>query len=134
MDLNINSPSYYTQNYGIDDDVYRMCSELSASLKEKKYSDTINIIGILPIIAPASVIEKGLCKEHKKCENKYGFASISLKIDYEEYVTSDIFGKKRLIIDNILKSVKSISKKGKIEYDLFEKDVKMFCENNNIFI
>ena len=67
MDLNINSPSYYTQEHGVEDDIYWMCRDLSAYVKEKKYSDAINIIGIVPIIAPASVLEKGLCKAHKKC-------------------------------------------------------------------
>lgn len=134
MDLNVNSPSYYTQEYGIDDEIYWMCRELSHLVKEKKYSDIINTIGIVPIVAPSSVIEKGFCKEHKKCEIAYGFASISLHISFEEYVKADILCKKRLIIDNILKSVKSVSKKGKIDYDAFEKDVKEFCENNDIII
>lgn len=129
MDLNINSPSYYTQEYGIDDDIYQMCRQLSDAVKQKKYSDTLNIIGIIPIIAPLSVIEKGLCKEHKKCEPRYGFASVSLQIDFEEYVNADISGKKKLIINNILKSVKAISKKGKVNYCLFENDVKKFCES-----
>lgn len=134
MDLNINSPSYYTQEYGVDDDIYWMCRELSDFVKDKKYSDVINIIGIVPIIAPASVIEKGLCKNHKKCEPQYGFASISLQMDYEEYVKADIANKKRLIVNNILSSVKSISRKGKINYSLFEEDVQIFCKNNDIII
>jgi len=134
MDLNINSPSYYTQEYGIDDDIYWMCRELSDFVKEKKYSDVINIIGIVPIIAPESVIEKGLCKSHKKCEPQYGFASVSLQIDYEEYVKADTANKKRLIIDNILASVKSVSKKGKLNYSLFAEDVRNFCERNDIII
>ena len=111
-----------------------MCRKLSDYVKEKKYSDAINIIGIVPIIAPKSVIEKGHWKAHKKCEPQYGFASVSLQIDYEEYVRSDISNKKRLIIDNILVSVKSVSKKGKINYCLFEEDVRIFCENNDIKI
>lgn len=111
-----------------------MCRELSNFVKEKKYSDVINIITIVPIIAPISVIEKGLCKAHKKCEPHYGFASVSLQIDYEEYVKADTANKKRLIIDNILASVKSVSKKGKINYSLFEEDVREFCDNNDIII
>lgn len=42
--------------------------------------------------------------------------------------------KKRLIIDNILEAVKSVSKKEKINYSLFEEDVREFCDNNNIII
>ena len=134
MDLNINSPSFYTQEYGVDDDIYWMCRELSAFVREKEYSDVINSIGIVPIIAPKSVIEKGLCKTHKKCEPKAGFASICLQMDYEEYVKADISTKKKLKIDNILASVKSVSKRGKINYSLFEEDVRIFCENNDIMI
>ena len=78
MDLNINSPAYYTSEYGVDDDIYWMCRELSYYVREKKYSDAINIIGIVPIVAPAAVLEKGLCKAHKRCELKSGFASVSL--------------------------------------------------------
>ena len=44
MDLNINSPAYYTREYGVDDDIYWMCRELSYYVREKKYSDAINII------------------------------------------------------------------------------------------
>ena len=116
MDLNINSPAYYTSEYGVDDDIYWMCRELSYYVREKKYSDAINIIGIVPIVAPAAVLEKGLCKAHKRCELKSGFASVSLHIDYEEYVNADIARKKTLIINNILSSVKAVSKKGKIDY------------------
>ena len=61
-------------------------------------------------------------------------ASVSLQIDYEEYVKADTVNKKRLIIDNILESVKSVLKKEKINYSLFEEDVREFCDNNNIII
>lgn len=134
MELNINSPSYYTDEYGVEDEIYWMCRELSVFVREKEYSDVIHIIGILPIIAPKSVIDKGLCKTQKKCEPKAGFASICLQMDYEEYVKADISTKKKLMIDNILASVKSVSKRGKINYSLFEEDVLKFCENKNIIL
>lgn len=85
MDLNINSPAYYTQIYGVDDEIYWMCRGLCKALKEKQYSDVINIIGIVPIVAPTSEIGQGYWKERKKCENKAGFASISLQIDYKSF-------------------------------------------------
>lgn len=134
MELNINSPSFYTDEYGVEDEIYWMCRELSVFVREKEYSDVIHIIGILPIIAPKSVIDKGLCKTHKKCEPKAGFASICLQMDYEEYVNADISTKKKLMIDNILASVKSVSKRGKLNYSLFEEDVLKFCENQNIIL
>lgn len=126
MELNINSPAYYTQQYGVDDDIYRMCKCLSEFVRDKKYSEVIDIIGITPIVAPKSLIEEGRWKEHKKCEPKSGLAFVSLQLEYEEYVRSDITGKKALMLDNILKSVKAVAKQGKIDYCLFEKDMGVF--------
>lgn len=132
MDLNINSPAYYTNIYGIDDEVYWMCKELSDLLKEKKYSDIIDIVGVVPIIAPKDEIDKGLWKEVKKCDLKFKVATVSLHIPFDEYMQSNIEKKKSLIIDNILKSVKAISKKGKIDFNHFKEDVVSFCEINGV--
>ena len=130
MVLNINSPAYYTNIYGIDDEVYWMCRELSDFVKEKKYSNIIDIVGVVPIIAPKNDIDKGLWKEVKKCDLKFRVATVSLQISFDEYIQSDIKKKKSLIIDNILKSVKVISKKGQFNFDDFKEDVINFCEMN----
>jgi len=58
----------------------------------------------------------------------------------KEKVLKKYFGHRKFrdgqseIIDNILESVKSVSKKEKINYSLFEEDVREFCDNNNIII
>lgn len=133
MDLNINSPAYYTRILGVDDEVYWMCRELAKYIKDKEYSPFIHIIGIVPIIAPTEELEKGLFKEEKKCEVKAGFASVSLQMDYIQYTEATTLQKKQLIIENILNSVKAISRRGKIDYSLFERDVKMFVQEYHIF-
>ncbi len=132
MDLNINSPAYYTQQFGVEDEIYWFCQEISNFVKEKKYSDVVTTIGLVPIIAPKEELEKGLWKETKKCEAKYGFASVSLQIDYEQYVGANMDEKKALIIENVVDSVKAIKTKGKIDFNLFKEDIKSFCELNNI--
>lgn len=132
MDLNINSPAYYTNIYGIDDEIYWMCRELSKSVKEKGYSELINIIGIVPIVAPIEEVNKGLWKEIKKCEVDYGIATVSLRIDYDEYLQADLGKKKALIINNLLKSVKAVSKKGKIDFNRFQEDIISFCEMTGV--
>ena len=134
MELNINSPAYYTQNYGVIDEIYWLCRDMSLFVKNKQYSDVINVIGITPIIAPDFILEKGLCKDVKKVELKYGFAAVSLRIDFDEYINSDLYKKKLLIVKNILQSIKVIQKKAKLDYDRFEKDIYSFCEINNIKI
>lgn len=132
MVLNINSPAYYTNIYGIDDEVYWMCRELSDFVKEKKYSDIIDIVGVVPIIAPKDDIDKGLWKEVKKCDLKFRVATVSLHISFDDYIQSDIEKKKSLIIDNILKSVKVISKKGKFDFNDFKEDIISFCEMRGV--
>lgn len=135
MDLNINSPpAYYTGVYGIDDEIYWMCRELAQYVKSKEYSKCIKTVGIVPIIASEGEIKKGLWKESNHVSLKCGFASVSLQIDYKEYVEADINKKKSLIIDNILKSLKTIKRRAGIDYRMFEDDIRLFCINNHIVL
>ncbi len=134
MDLNINSPVYYTQQFGVIDEIYDMCKEIRIMAKGKNYSSVINIVGITPIIAPYDIISTGSFKEMKKCELKAGFASVSLQMDYEEFICADIKQKKKLIINNILTSMRSIHKRAKINYIDFEADVMQYCKEHEIFI
>ena len=89
MELNINSPKYYKDVYGVDDEIYRLCQDIYIYFKDKSYSEIINIIGIIPIIAPKELLEKGKYKEVKHCSVAYGFADVNLFIDYEKYVEDD---------------------------------------------
>ena len=132
MQLNVNSPAYYTQQFGVVDEIYNMCKELRIFFKDKTYSPEINTIGIIPIVAPKDLIEKGHYKENKKCEMKFGFASVSLQIDYDEFINADVAGKQKLVINNILASVKSIHKKAKVDYVSFERDIMRYCQDVNI--
>lgn len=132
MELNINSPAYYTNIYGVDDEIYWTCRELSKYFKDKDYSKYIKTVGIVPIVAPEDVIEKGLWKEIKNVEFKHGFATVSLQINYVKYINADIEKKKGMIIDNILKSIKAIKGRAKLDYKMFENDMRTFCKNNNI--
>ena len=52
MELNINSPAYFTNYYGVDDEVYSYCQNLHNFFKTQEYSETLTIIGITPIVAP----------------------------------------------------------------------------------
>ena len=132
MELNVNSPQFYTKEFGVHDEIYVMCQKLREYFKEKNYSEYINIIGIIPIVAPEEVLVKGLCRPIKKCEIRAGFASIARNINYNEFVEASMEDKKGMIIKCILDSVKSVKGKGKIDYAKFEKDMLLFCDNNDI--
>ena len=134
MELNINSPSYFTREYGVIDEIYDMCREIRYWVKDKHYCSVVDIVGIVPIIAPKEVIDGGSYKEVKKCEAKAGFVSVSLQIDYEAYVNADIDEKKRLIVNNVLASVKAIHSRAKIDYAAFSKDIVQYCEQAGIVL
>lgn len=123
MKLNINSSEYYSKVYGVDDEIYWMCRDLSQYVIDKEYSQIIDTVGIVPIIAPKEIIDKGLCNEILKYDLKYNYVHVSKQMDYDEYVAADIIGKKKLIIKNILKSVKAIKTKAKFDYETFRKDI-----------
>ena len=132
MELNINSPSYYKDIHGIDDEIYWMCRDLHDYMLDKKYSDVVDIIGICPIIAHKEEVELGKWKEYKRCEAKAGFADVHLHTDYNTYINADMEKKKSLMIDNILRSVKVIANRAKLDYKTFESDVRLFCEEHEI--
>ena len=96
---------------------------------------TLNMLDKLPDACPNDAYwSLGQLVHRRDNIMKQRTRPVSLQIDYEEYVKADTANKKRLIIDNILESVKSVSKKEKINYSLFEEDVREFCDNNNIII
>lgn len=49
MKLNINSPMYYTMQFGVIDEIHKMCQDIQNVVKEKSYSPVIDIVGITPI-------------------------------------------------------------------------------------
>lgn len=63
--LNINSPAYYTKKFGVHDEIYGMCNRISVCVKDKRYSDYIDTVGIVPLIIPQEMKEKGMYKEEK---------------------------------------------------------------------
>ena len=62
--------------------------------KDRKYSDLIDVIGIIPIIAPREQIKSGEYREQKKCSVVYGIADVYLCIDYDQCVERSSIPKK----------------------------------------
>lgn len=128
MQLNINSPAYFSNEYGIDSEIHWMCREIFKFMKEKNYSEKIETIGIVPIVAPKELIDQGLWKEEIKYDLKFKLAYVSKQIEFDKYNVANIEERKLLIVNNILASVKAISRKGKLDYDRFNKDLLEFLE------
>lgn len=122
MELNINTPAYFSQHYGVDDEVYRFCQKVYLHFKDKKYSDTLHIIGIAPAAAPQELYDDGAWKESVKLISNKTCAVISVRMDFEEYYNANSAEKIFLLKNMILKAVKKIKSKGNFDYDAFERD------------
>ena len=123
MSFYINSPIYYTQAHGLDEDIYKVCRLLEKNIDIKNYTPLLDTVGITPIVAPASEICDGKWKEVKYISLIYRMASISLHIDYLDYVSTN--DREKIIIDNILNSLLVIKKRLKngFDYERIEKDI-----------
>ena len=126
MSIYINSPGYYTQICGIDDDVYKTCRLLEKNLDVKNYTSLLDTIGITPIVAPTSEICDGKWQEIKYISLAYRMANISLHVDYSMYISAiDQDRKVQLIVENILSSLLIIKKRLKngFDYEQVKKDI-----------
>jgi hypothetical protein len=135
MELNVNSPAYYSNTYYIDNDVYRMCKELYVFMKNKDYSEVLKIIGIIPVVAPKEVLKDSSCwKEHIEFKCKNEVATVWVHINFNDYHIGDSETKKTLILDAIIKSAERISKKSKVKFNLekFKEDILYFSQKMSI--
>lgn len=123
MELNINSPAYFSEHYGVDDDVYRYCQKLNAFFKNKEYSETLSTIGIVPAVAPKELYEQGKWKENIQMRSFKSYVAINIRMDFESYYQADSNGKIELIKEMIIKAVKKIKSKGKFDWERFRDDL-----------
>lgn len=123
IEVNINSPVYYKDHYGIDNAVYKFTQRAQLFFKEKEYSDTLQILGIVPIIAPQEVYAAGNYKERVKFLCGKSVASVEVKIDFDAYHNADSAGKIALTKDMLLTAAKRIKAKVDFDYDRFRDDL-----------
>ncbi len=122
MELNINSPVYFKDHYGIDDEVYKFCQRAYLFFKDKKYSNTLQIIGIVPIVAPQEIVGENYKEKVKFLCNK-SVASIEIKMDFDDYYNADSIKRIKLTKEMILTAVKHIITKVDFDYDKFKDDL-----------
>ena len=107
MELNINSPAYYSQNYGIDNDVYSFCQKAYLFFKDKEYSSTLKTIGIVPAVAPQELYDNNMWKEEIKLINNKSVAGILLRMDFEEYhIRLLLIGSNLLIVGSLYQQLR----------------------------
>ena len=123
MELNINSPAYFKDFYGIDDEVYRYCQRLYMYFMDKKYSDDLKIIGISPIVAPEEIYNSGKWKESVKIIGNGECASVVIHMDFDAYYNADSAGKILLTKETIKKAIMRIKRRSKINCNSFIEDL-----------
>lgn len=123
MELNINSPAYFKDLYGVDDEVYNFFQKAYKFFLDKEYSDTLQIVGIAPFAVPQEILNSGEWKESIRLINNKSCAIVAVKIDFDEYYNAD--GKRRIVLIKkaILKSVKKINAKTTFDYQKFKTDL-----------
>jgi len=123
MELNINSPAYFTDHYGINEEVYHYCQKLHDFFKDKEYSSTMTIIGINPIVAPQEIYDQGLWKEKVQIISLKTCAIINIRMDFDCYYHANNDEKIELIKQMIIKAVKKIKTKGNFDFERFKNDL-----------
>lgn len=123
MELNINSPIYFKNHYGIDDEVYKFCQRVYLFFKDKKYSNILQIVGIVPIVAPQEIVDRENYKENVQFLCNKSVASINIKIDFNDYYNADSIKRIELTKEMILTAVKRIITKVDFDYDKFKEDL-----------
>lgn len=131
MNLFINSPSYYTQEHGVIDEVYMLCNTISKTIDIQRYTSLLDTIGITPIIAPSTELETNRHKEIKLIRLPYRMASVSLFSDYDRFSEATVSEKQQIIIDNILRSLYVIKKRLRddFDFDRLKADIEAIVDN-----
>lgn len=124
MNLTNNSPAYFSDHYGVDDNVYRYCQKLSAYFKDKENSDTLSTIGIIPAAAPKELYGQGMWKESTRIWALGSCAAIHIRMDFERYYQADSNGKIELIKEMVIRAVKKVKAKGKFDWERFRDDLR----------
>ena len=125
MILNLNMPLYFSKEHGVDDEIYWFFHEIKKYFAEREYSEIVKTVGLMPVVAPTEILNQSLWVENTKIDKFGNLAIISKQTDYLTYFNATIVGKKRLMVKNILSSIKSIEKRGKFNYKQFEDDLLM---------
>lgn len=123
MRLNVNSPVYFSEKYGIDNDVYRYCQNCFEFFLDKEYSSILSIIGIIPLIVPQELYNQEKYKEKVQFICNNSSATIYIKIDFDKYLFANSEEKILLMKEAISRSVKKIKSKGKFDYNSFCEDL-----------
>ena len=126
MELIVNSPAYFTIEYGVNDEVYKYSQRLYKYFKDKNYSPTLERFGICPIAAPKEMYYKGLWEQSLSVLSGGAVASAFVRMDFKKYYDASDDEKIEMIKEVILKATKKVKSRVKFDYNKFYDDLNKF--------
>ena len=118
MKIEIRTPSYYSKYHNIDEEIMEMTRVISEYMEDRSYSEIINVIDIVPVVAPEDVLKNGLWKEDVMLSKSIGRISVFKHIDYLKYMNGSVEKRKKLTVKCILDAVKLIKSKPITKFDV----------------
>ncbi|MCM1182091.1 MAG: hypothetical protein NC337_01810 [Roseburia sp.] len=128
MELHVNSPAWFTDRYGVDDEVYGFCQKAYLFFRDREYSEILHTIGIMPVVAPQEIYDTGDWRERTRFLDNRSFADIFIRMDFESWYNADSMERVEQTKEMILTAVKRVKTKGKFDYDKFAEDFAMMAE------
>lgn len=122
MNFFVNSPAYFTKEHGVINAVYQYQCYLSRHVNIQNYTQLLDSIGISPIIAPFDLYASNSWTETDYVSKKYRLATISLRMNYEVFISASTDDKIKMLSDNIISSLRCVKKKLGTSFDM------QFCE------
>ena len=102
-------------------------NKLKLYLKDKDYGIEVNKLNVITLIIKfdEEMEKEGWFKERILFKRKNRDSDIRLRVDYDKFVKGNEDTKKLLLIDNIVKSIRALSKKAKNDFNAkkLEEDV-----------
>jgi hypothetical protein len=89
--------------------------KINECIKGNDYGSVLKKIGIIPTIFDLQTYVGLPYQERKLLKRKKGEADYRLAINYDNFVSTDDAGKERLLVENIIESIRDIGKKLKKE-------------------
>lgn len=124
MNLIFKISTFHKNQFGTEEKIDNFCAAICEIAKEKEYSTKIDRIDVIPDILPDELLQKGYGEEFTKIELKYRLVAMSRKINFEEYKSSDINGKKNLLVECLVEALREVKKKIGFDIDAFEQDIR----------
>lgn len=130
MKIDIKTPSYYEQYYKVDEEIIKMCFDVMQKFDHKSYSDVVDVIDIIPVVAPAEKLEQGLWEEDIMFSKSIGRISVFKHIEYDKYMDGTVEERKKLTIKCVIEAAWMIKKKPGTKFNAkqFESDFLEFTE------